>query len=97
MAILQQVLQEFESVGGPISVRELSHRLGVETSALEGMLEFLVRKGRLVDNSQPVSEMIDGCDLGFACAGACPGARSCPFAAAQPKTYSLKKRVQNGR
>jgi len=96
MTILQQVLQEIETVDGPISVRELSHRLDVEASALEGMLEFLVRKGRLVDDCQAISELSGDCGPGLACAGACPGAGSCPFVTRRPKTYSLKKRVNSG-
>jgi len=96
MTILQQILGELETVGGPISVRELSRRLDVETSALEGMLEFLVRKGRLVDDSQVASDVIAGCGPGYACASACPGAEQCPFVAKRPKTYSLKKRVKRG-
>ena len=96
MTILQQILQELEVVDGPISMQELSRRLGVETSALEGMLEFLVRKGRLVDDSQVASDAVAGCGPGYACASACPGADRCPFVAMRPKTYSLKKRVKRG-
>ena len=45
--LLRQVLQEIESAQGPISLNDLSRKLGVEPSALEGMISFLVRKGRL--------------------------------------------------
>lgn len=45
--MLSQILGELESAGGAIDLNELSRRLGVQRSALEGMIETLVRKGRL--------------------------------------------------
>ena len=45
--MLSQILEEFEKAKGPLDLNELSQRLGVERSALEGMLQLLVRKGRL--------------------------------------------------
>ena len=47
MAMLSRILQEFERAEGPLDLNELSRRLGVERSALDGMLEYLVRKGKL--------------------------------------------------
>jgi hypothetical protein len=48
--VLQQVLQELESSRGSASFDDLSRKLGIERSALEGMIGFLVRKGRLSDD-----------------------------------------------
>jgi hypothetical protein len=45
--MLSHIIQEFRKSGGAISLNELSRRLGVERSALDGMLETLVRQGRL--------------------------------------------------
>jgi hypothetical protein len=45
--VLRQVLEELESLKGPVSLNDLSRKLGVEWSALEGMIAFWVRKGRL--------------------------------------------------
>jgi predicted Zn-ribbon and HTH transcriptional regulator len=45
--MLDDVMRELEGNKGPMTVRELARRLGVEQGALEGMLEFLERKGRL--------------------------------------------------
>lgn len=45
--MLSRILEEFEKAKGPLDLNELSRRLGVERSALEGMLQLLVRKGRL--------------------------------------------------
>lgn len=45
--MFDEILQEVENADGPISVKDLADRLGVEESALEKMLEFLERKGKL--------------------------------------------------
>jgi len=45
--MLSQIIKELESAGGAIDLNELSRRLGVQRSALDGMIETLVRKGRL--------------------------------------------------
>jgi hypothetical protein len=95
--MLQQLMQEIEAVGGTVSVRQLSQRLGVETSALEGMLDYLVRKGRLVEySSWGCSELSAESDGQIpSCASVCPGARGCPFLAKQPKTYTLRKQTKD--
>lgn len=45
--MLEKIMKEVKDAKGPLTVRDLSRRLGVEESAMEGMLEFLERKGRL--------------------------------------------------
>lgn len=45
--MLSQILKAFRQTGGPLDLNELSRQLGAERSALEGMLELLVRQGRL--------------------------------------------------
>lgn len=45
--MLSQIVKEFKESGGTMDLSELSRRLGVEPSALDGMLEVLVRQGRL--------------------------------------------------
>ena len=45
--MLSRILEEFEQAGGPATLAEIGRRLEVERSALEGMLQFLVRKGKL--------------------------------------------------
>ncbi len=45
--MLSQIIKELERAGGVIDLNELSRRLGVQRSALDGMIETLVRKGRL--------------------------------------------------
>jgi hypothetical protein len=47
--MLQQILAEFQQTRTPLCLDELSRKLGIESSALEGMLQTLVRGGRLVE------------------------------------------------
>jgi DNA-binding IclR family transcriptional regulator len=57
--VLSQIIKELESAGGVIDLGELSRRLGVQRSALDGMIETLVRKGRL--REVEVGEMPPAC------------------------------------
>jgi len=52
--MLQNILREFER-DAPLSINQLSQKLGVEPGALGGMLDFLVRKNKLkiVANMSP--------------------------------------------
>ena len=45
--MFDEILKEVENADGPISVKDLAGRLGIEESALEKMLEFLERKCKL--------------------------------------------------
>ena len=45
--MLSRILEEFKNISEPLDLNELSRRLGVERSALDGMLQLLVHKGRL--------------------------------------------------
>lgn len=46
--MLAQILSLLEQHAGGLGAREISRRLDIQPGALEGMLELLVRKGRLV-------------------------------------------------
>ncbi|HMT21910.1 MAG TPA: FeoC-like transcriptional regulator [Promineifilum sp.] len=46
--MLLKVLQAVESADGPVTLTELSRRLNIAPSALEGMLGYWAGKGRLV-------------------------------------------------
>ena len=88
--MLQQVLQEVKSTRGPVNLNELAHKLGVERSALDGMVQFWVRKGRLKDDDlqsdpSPDAEHCPSCSV----ASTCSGPKGCPFVMTMPKTYSL--------
>jgi hypothetical protein len=65
--MLSQILQELENAKKPVDLNDLSRRLGVQRSALDGMIEFLVRKGRLreVEECQPTA--CESCPLRSTC------------------------------
>ena len=66
-------MREIGNSRGPLTVRELARRLSVEESALEGMLRFLERKGRL-----SVSRPGEECDgRGAVSCAACVFAPAC--------------------
>lgn len=73
--MLDEIVREIEKSKGPITVKELARRLDIEESALQGMLEFLERKGRL--SVYRPGEECEGCGV-VSCA-------SCVFAAACPR------------
>ena len=88
--MLRQVLQELESAPGPVNINELSQKLGIERSALEGMIQFWVRKGRLKTGSQAATEMAELCTTG-SCGCACAGPVECPYVITMPQTYTLNR------
>jgi hypothetical protein len=93
--VLQQVLRELEATQGLLNLSDLAQRLGVEQSALEGMIELLVRKGRLKDDQQE-AEKLSGMCSSVTCAGSCPGPKDCRFVIKIPRTYSLVSRNNEG-
>ena len=52
MTVLERVLAELAEAKGPIRSTDLARRVGASESALEGMIEVLVAKGRL-SSSEP--------------------------------------------
>ncbi len=83
--MLRKVLQAFEEADGPVKLADLSRELGVEPGALEGMVDFWVRKGRIQASGQ-------GSGL-FACTttdcGTCGDVNSCPLVARLPQMYAI--------
>ena len=65
--MLSRILEELEEARGPLDLNEMSRRLGVERSALDGMLQLLVRKGRLREVG-PTAEACSHCASRFSCA-----------------------------
>ncbi|MCB0165842.1 MAG: hypothetical protein KDI79_16540 [Anaerolineae bacterium] len=45
--MLKEIMAEFRAARAPLCVDELSKTLAIEASALEGILETLVQRGRL--------------------------------------------------
>jgi hypothetical protein len=85
--MLNQVLYEIEQASGPITINELSRKLGIESSALQGMIDFWVRKGRLHDDDAAMADDA-ACGSG-SCGDNCFGLTACPFTAKMPRSYSI--------
>lgn len=84
--MLRDVLQELKQAQGPINLNELSRKLNIEPSALQGMILFWVQKGRLQDETQATRVILESCS---SCEGACPGPQTCPLVMKMPKSYTL--------
>lgn len=70
--MFEDILEELSSAKGPVTVRELAKRLRIEEGALEGMLDFLERKGRLTvlrpgDCAERGAALCVGCAYGKGC------------------------------
>ena len=83
--MLYQLLTVMNATDGPISLDGLSKELGMEKSALKGMLDLLVRKGKL-SHSEMGQITDDGSCSGVACMS-CGKAGQCPFAGKMPRVY----------
>lgn len=86
--MLREILEEIRTTNSTINMNEMSRKLGLERSALEGMLSQLVRMGRLKDQQQTREENMAACATP-SCAGSCPGSKTCPLIARTPRTFSL--------
>ena len=88
MMVLDQLVDELRSAGGPIRSSDLAHRIGVSEPALNGMIDVLAAKGVLsAPSDSPGGEAI-ACS-GVACGTTCVGLDACPFIASVPDTYTL--------
>ena len=65
--MLSEILKAFKRAEGPMDLNELSRCLDVERSVLDGMLELLVRQGKLREIS-PGSEDCTHCGSRSNCA-----------------------------
>ena len=85
--MLREVLQAIETADGPIHLAALSQQLGIERSALDGMIDYWVRKGRL--QARNAEDSVCAPAAGH-CGGGCAGAAACPFIARMPKSYIMQ-------
>ena len=81
--MLKRILDEFRKSSRPLDLHELSQRLGIESSALDGMLQLLLRQGKLNE----VSPSTEACTN---CAGRI-GCGSIQMSNMMGKTYELIK------
>lgn len=84
--MLREVLQAIETADGPVHLGALSQQLHIERSALEGMIAYWVRKGRLQARA---ADTVCAPSAGH-CGGGCAGAAACPFVARMPKSYIME-------
>lgn len=84
--MLTRLLEELEAAQQPLTLQELSARLGIEPSALEGMLQTLMRMGKLRDDRAVTME---ACALRCA---SCGQMSECALLARLPRTYSLVRK-----
>lgn len=87
--MLKEVIQVIRNADRPVSLQTLSQQLSVEQTALSGMLDLLVRKGKLDIQQSSARGSEDNCEA-IQCLG-CIQAKACPFIAKMPVTYSLKE------
>ena len=91
--MLKEVLHAIEAANGPVHVGELSRQLGIERTALEGMIAYWVQHGRLQDDSAPQDSCGPAGSTGSTghCGPTCTGTSTCAFVVKMPKSYSVKR------
>ena len=88
MTVLDQLLEELRTEGGPIRSTDLARRIGVSGPALEGMIGVLAAKGVLRAPSDSTHGDSIACS-GVACGTTCVGLDECPFIVVLPMSYTL--------
>lgn len=87
--MLRQILAEFQQAVGPLCVDELSRKLDVEASALDGMLQTLVRSQRLLEIDPTASGCVS-CPAKGGCIILTNGVQKSYFLPPQNRTRSSK-------
>ena len=85
--MLSQVFHEIENARGPVTIRDLCYKLDVDRDALEGMLQFWIRKGRIQNDAYKSEDLKGG-----SCGNSCGGVTNCAFIAKMPKTYQIAQK-----
>ena len=83
--MIKQILAEFDRADAPLDLDELSQRLKIQKSALQGMLQTLVRQGKLKKDSEAAGSE-PSCGR-FQCMG-CAASSKCPFIGKMPASYT---------
>lgn len=78
--MLHQILQAFEATDEPLNLTELAARMQVDPGALDGMISYWIRKGRLKE--------VQSCGTD-SCGPSCGGGDGCPFTGKMPRTIML--------
>ncbi len=85
--MLKQILTAIEQAGPAMNLTDLSRSLGITPGALNGMLEFLVQKGKLSEENGSQAAAGKPCST-MVCSG-CPGVENCPLVMKMPRRFSL--------
>ncbi|NSW54258.1 MAG: helix-turn-helix domain-containing protein [Anaerolineae bacterium] len=81
--MLTRILEEIRAAQGPLSLRDLSRRLDVQPSALQGMLTQLLRMGKLeIEQEMPADASCTSCS-------GCAGVQDCPFLFHSPQRFRI--------
>jgi hypothetical protein len=78
--MLNIVLDAVDRHNQPVNLQTLSSELEIDAGALEGMLDFWVRKGKVAKRTPAAPD----CTL---CSTLCSADSACPLLAALPVTY----------
>ncbi len=87
--MLQAILHAIEQAPEPVSLQTLSAQLAIEPQALQGMLEYLIHKGRLQIIVADIEDE-QGCTCGISSGGGCPGPARCPFVYQLPRAFKVR-------
>lgn len=88
--MLREVLRAVQAREGGTDIRALSRELGIERGALKGMIDYWVRKGRLVDSDAHDVTGPRGDSRCVACSPrSCAGAHACPFVVRVPRSVTV--------
>lgn len=85
--MITQILEIFKSENRPLCMDELSNKIAIERSALEGMIDYLVIKGRLIElqanGRRDKKNTLQTC-------GGCHGNPLCAATTISSRYYSIK-------
>lgn len=84
--MLNQVLDHLQAGQGTLKLDELARQLNIEASALQGMIDFWVSRGRI----GLAGDGAVGAACGTGCGPSCAAASQCPFVGKMPKIYQVK-------
>lgn len=86
MSLLNSILETIEHADGPVSLTQIALDLHIDPTALQAMIDYLVRKGRLrvVGAADGTLCAITGCAT---CSSAGPVA--CPLVVNAPTRYEV--------
>lgn len=83
--MLHAVLEAIEQANGPIALNDLSRQLHLDPGVLDGMIQFWVRKGRILQDGHAAASPHTGCGDGCHISQ-----HGCPYVVRMPTMYELK-------